>query len=59
MPGIAETLDWAAALVGLDVKSTHDAPDTVFETLSCVLKTSEDRSRVTREVTDRLVARAG
>ena len=59
VPGIAETLDWAAALVGLDVKSTHDAPEMVFETLSCVLKTSEDRSRITREVTDRLVARAG
>ncbi|MGH6923356.1 MAG: AAA family ATPase, partial [Propylenella sp.] len=49
VPGIAETLDWAAALVGLDVKSTHDAPDMVFETLSCVLKTNEDRSRITRE----------
>src|SRR6201999_803902 len=33
VPGVAETLDWAAALVGLDVKDLHDAPETVHETL--------------------------
>ena len=26
VPGVAETLDWAAALVGLDVRDLHDAP---------------------------------
>jgi MoxR-like ATPase len=29
VPGVAETLDWAAALVGLNVKDLHDAPETV------------------------------
>ena len=47
VPGVAETLDWAAALVGLDVRDLHDAPETVHETLMCLLKTHEDRSRVT------------
>jgi MoxR-like ATPase len=57
VPGVAETLDWAAALVGLDVKDLHDAPETVYETLMCLLKTQEDRERVTREVSDRLLGR--
>ena len=50
VPGVAETLDWAAALVGLDVRDLHDTPETVHETLMCLLKTHEDKSRVTREV---------
>src|SRR3974390_762727 len=47
VPGVAETLDWAAALVGLDVRDLHDAPETVHETLMCLLKTHEDKVRVT------------
>ncbi|MBR0830923.1 MoxR family ATPase [Bradyrhizobium manausense] len=57
VPGVAETLDWAAALVGLDIRDLHDAPETVHETLICLLKTHEDRSRVTPEVTQRLLGR--
>jgi MoxR-like ATPase len=57
VPGVAETLDWAAALVGLDVKDLHDSPETVHETLMCLLKTKEDRARVTREVSERLLGR--
>jgi MoxR-like ATPase len=57
VPGVAETLDWAAALVGLDVKDLRDRPETVHETLMCLLKTQEDRSRVTREVSERLLGR--
>src|SRR6201992_208722 len=57
VPGVAETLDWAAALVGLDVKDLHDAPETVHETLMCLLKTQEDRARLTREVSARLLGR--
>ena len=45
VPGVAETLDWAAALVGLDVRDLHDAPEAVHETLMCLLKTHEDKSR--------------
>jgi len=57
VPGVAETLDWAAALVGLDVRDLHDAPETVQETLMCLLKTQEDRARVTREVSERLLGK--
>ncbi|OAF16255.1 AAA family ATPase [Bradyrhizobium neotropicale] len=57
VPGVAETLDWAAALVGLDIRDLHDAPETVHETLVCLLKTQEDRARVTPEVTQRLLGR--
>src|SRR5690348_5163317 len=45
VPGVAETLDWAAALVGLDVRDLHDAPETVHETLMCLLKTQEEIGR--------------
>ncbi len=31
VPGVAETLDWAAALVGLDVRDLHEAPEIVHE----------------------------
>jgi MoxR-like ATPase len=57
VPGVAETLDWAAALVGLGVQNLHDAPETVHETLRCLLKTQEDRARVTPEVSARLLGK--
>jgi MoxR-like ATPase len=57
VPGVAETLDWAAALVGLDISNLQDAPETVHETLICLLKTHEDRARVTPEVTQRLLGK--
>ncbi|MDR3372229.1 MAG: MoxR family ATPase [Ancalomicrobiaceae bacterium] len=57
IPGIAETLDWAAALVGLSVSRLEGAREAVYDTLACVLKTREDRSRVTPEVVDRLIGR--
>jgi MoxR-like ATPase len=57
VPGVAETLDWAAALVGLDVRELHDAPEAVFDTMMCLLKTREDRARITREVAERLLGK--
>jgi MoxR-like ATPase len=57
VPGVAETLDWAAALVGLDVRDLHDAPETVHDTLMCLLKTQEDKVRVTREVSERILGK--
>ncbi len=57
VPGVAETLDWAAALVGLDVRDLHDDPETVHDTLMCLLKTHEDKARVTSEVTERLLGK--
>ena len=57
VPGVAETLDWAAALVGLEVRDLHDAPEVVHETLMCLIKTREDRTRFTSEVTARLLGK--
>jgi MoxR-like ATPase len=57
VPGIAETLDWAATLAGLDVHDLRQEPEAVQETLICLLKTHEDRSRVTREVSERLLGK--
>ncbi|WP_420336969.1 AAA family ATPase [Roseibium sp.] len=57
VPGVAETIDWAAALLGLGTKNLHETRELVFDTLACVLKTREDRSRVTQEVTDRLLGK--
>ena len=57
VPGIAETLDWAATLVGLEVHDLRQEPEAVQETLICLLKTQEDRARVTREVTERLLGK--
>lgn len=57
VPGVAETIDWAAALLGLGAKNLQDSRELVFDTLACVLKTREDRSRVSPEVTDRLLGK--
>jgi MoxR-like ATPase len=57
VPGVAETLDWAATLAGLAIHDLRQAPEAVHETLICLVKTHEDRARVTREVTDRLLRR--
>ena len=57
-PGIAETLDWARALVGLDIADLREDPVAVQESLLCLLKTREDQSALPVEVTERLVAKA-
>jgi MoxR-like ATPase len=58
VPGIAETLDWAAALVGLDIRLTGDDLAAVQTTLICLLKTERDLSAVSGEVTSRLIGKA-
>jgi MoxR-like ATPase len=57
VPGVAETLDWVATLAGLEVHDLRQDPEMVHETLICLLKTHEDRSRFTREVTNRLLGK--
>jgi MoxR-like ATPase len=57
VPGVAETLDWTATLAGLDVHELQHEPERVHETMICLLKTHEDRARLTREVTDRLLGK--
>jgi len=43
-PGVAETLDWARALVGLNVSRVD--PTTLEETAGCILKYKEDIERL-------------
>ena len=57
VPGVAETLDWAAALVGLNIKDLHDQPELVHDTLMCLLKTHEDKERFKPELTARLLGK--
>ena len=58
-PGIAETLDWARALVGLDIASIDTDPGAVQASLICLLKTEADLRRVPREVAARLIGKVG
>ena len=55
-PGIAETLDWAEALVALDRISLD--PETVANTLGALLKYQDDIGTITPEVAAQLVADA-
>jgi MoxR-like ATPase len=58
-PGIAETLDWAAALLRLDIATLDkDGAERILETLGALIKTREDRLAMPREVVARLAAAA-
>ena len=56
-PGIAETLDWAAALLRLDIKALDEAtPEAILDSLTTLLKTRTDRAAITPDVVQRMVA---
>jgi MoxR-like ATPase len=57
-PGVAETLDWASALLQFDITSLDDNPELLMETLGCLLKTHEDSIRLETFEVERLIARA-
>ena len=57
-PGVAETLDWAAALLKLGISSLDAEPQLLLDTLACLLKTREDGVRLEPFEVERLVARA-
>jgi MoxR-like ATPase len=56
-PGIAETLDWAGALAGLDFRALDGDPAALQASLICLLKTEADLKSVPREVTARLAGK--
>ena len=56
-PGIAEMLDWAAALSGLGVNDLGRDPAAVRSSLVCLLKTAADRDRVPFEMLERIVGK--
>jgi MoxR-like ATPase len=56
-PGIAETLDWTAALLRLGVSTIDvDGTERILDTLSALIKTRDDRAAFPREVVARLAA---
>src|SRR3979490_222538 len=57
VPGVAETLDWAATPAGLEIHDLRQEAESVHETMICLLKTHEDRARLTREVSERLLGK--
>jgi MoxR-like ATPase len=59
IPGVSETLDWTAALLKLNLSSLDKDPELIMNTLMCLLKTKEDHDLITRDVSDRLIARSG
>lgn len=48
-PGIAETLDWCAALQGLGITELGDNVEILFQTRGCFLKTRDDLEAVNQE----------
>lgn len=57
-PGIAEMLDFSAALMGLGIADlTHD-PVVLHATLATLLKTQTDRDNITTEISQRLAGKA-
>ena len=56
-PGVAETLDWAAALAVLGTKRLD--PEAVDDTIGVILKYQEDIEKVRSGGTDQLLASAG
>jgi MoxR-like ATPase len=56
-PGIAETLDWTAALLRLGISTIDVAgAERILDTLSALIKTRDDRAAFPREVVARLAA---
>ncbi|MBN3763586.1 MoxR family ATPase [Burkholderia sp. Ac-20365] len=56
-PGLAETLDWVAALLRLGVSALdEDGVDRVMDSLAALVKTREDQAGLTRPVVEKLVA---
>lgn len=57
-PGIAETLDFAAALMGLGVADLTRDPAVLHRAMAALLKTQSDRAQITPNVAARLAGKA-
>ena len=58
VPGIAETLDFAAALMGLGIADLTDDPVALHRVLSTLLKTQTDRAQIAPEIVARIAGKA-
>ena len=57
-PGIAEMLDFAAALMGLGIADLTDSSVILQSTLTTLIKTQVDMANVTAEVIGRIAGQA-
>lgn len=55
-PGVAETLDWASALLQMQVDDLQNSLPEIESTLSCVLKTRTDSEQVNKEWINQVMA---
>jgi len=58
VPGVAETLDWARALLGIGIGSVDEDPQALRQSLLCLLKSRQDQEALAPQVFERLVARS-
>lgn len=58
VPGVAETLDFAAALMGLGIADLTEDPTALQYALGTLLKNQSDRAQITVEVAGRIAGRA-
>ena len=56
-PGETTPEAWAATLAGLGIEDMRQEPELVHDTLIAILKTHEDRARVSPETTQRLLGK--
>ncbi|QDO99947.1 AAA family ATPase [Thalassotalea sp. PS06] len=56
IPGIAETLDWASALLALNIDNLDQDPQLLQDSLVCLLKTREDLQALSDVELQRLIA---
>ncbi len=57
-PGVAEMLDFAAALMGLGIADLTESPAVLQSTLTTLLKTQSDQAQITIEVAARIAGKA-
>lgn len=57
-PGIAEMLDFAAAIMGLGIADLTESPAMLHSTLTTLLKTQSDQANITPEVAGRIAGKA-
>ncbi|RJF89823.1 MoxR family ATPase [Oleomonas cavernae] len=55
VPGVAETLDFVAALTGMGIDDIRRDAEAVYDLLTALLKTHEDHAAIGLEVVERLV----
>ena len=56
-PGVAEMLDWGAALMGLGINDITQDPAVLQASLVCLLKTQVDKAQIPTEVAQRLAGK--